>query len=48
MYKKKNYMEENLDLELDEDFDIDWEVSKKKTIKKFQLLKSLLNRLATI
>ena len=41
-------MEEVLDKDLDEDFDVDWEVINKKPFQKFQLLKGLLNRLATI
>ena len=48
MYKKKNYMEEEREEELEEDFDIDWEVKNKKPFQKFQILKGLLNRLATI
>ena len=41
-------MEEKLAEDLDEDIDIDWEVSNNKLFQKFQLLKGLLNRHANI
>ena len=43
MANKKNYMKEEPEENLDEDFDIDWEVKNKKPFQKFQLLKGLLN-----